>query len=205
MLALRVDGLEVRLLRPAFLHQRLVLRLRLHLVGLRGDSHNSDLLLSIDQQLLGVSLGRVNVVNSVGLNLVHNDTLLTFSLRNQNRCVFLGLLNLNTHCGLCSQLILLLVYLCSVNLHLKFVHSSLVLPLHVGKDLRFLILKLQSLVLLFFLVILELELDFGPFFKGFTKCFIDKDVGDIALFKDDSVSSKLTVQRVHHGVGHIRF
>lgn len=34
---------------------------------------------------------------------------------------------------------------------------------------------------------------------------IDDDISNIALFKNDTVLSKLMVQLIHHGVSHIRF
>jgi hypothetical protein len=53
-------------------------------------------------------------------------------------------------------------------------------------------------------VILQLELNLSLFSKCLDKILIDLNIGDIALFELDTVLSELSVEFLHHGLGHVR-
>jgi len=91
MLSLGVDSIKVGQLSLALLLQGLILRFRFFVISLGVNFHHLDLLLGIDQHLLGVGLSFVDVSDSLGLNLVDNNLLLTFGLSDQDRSVLLSL------------------------------------------------------------------------------------------------------------------
>lgn len=154
MLSLSVHGIQVRKLSIALLLQGLVLRLIFFVVGFRINLHDLNLLVSVDQHLLSLSLGLVDVSNGISLNFVNNNFLLTIGLGEQDGGILLRLYFKNIFICIGLQNLLLRVNLGSLDLSFELKHLSLVVSLLVCKFLVFLILKGKLLVLLFFFVVL---------------------------------------------------
>jgi len=66
-----------------------------------------------------------------------------------------------------------------------------------------LVLHSQLLVFLLLCMILQLELNLGFLSQSLNQLWVDDNIGDITLFKHDAIVSKLPVQLIHHGDGHV--
>lgn len=126
MLPLGFERLDIAGLSLALSNESCVLRLRLVEVSLCFNSHDSNLLVSIDNKLLSISLSIIDFSNSIGLDLVDHDLLHTFSLGDEDRCIFLCLRLGDLFVGVGFELLLLLVNLCSRDLLLQLIKLSLV-------------------------------------------------------------------------------
>ena len=203
MLSLGIESRNVVGLSSTLGNKSCILRLRLVKVGLSINCHDSNLLISVDQELLSIGLSSVDLGNGISLDLIHDNLLHTLSIGDENRCLLLclGLGNLLVGVGL--EFLLFLVNLCTSDLLLKLVKLSLIYSLQVGELLLFLIVKGKFFVLLLLLVILKLDLKTGLLLESTDKLRVHNNVGDVTLFKLDSIRGKLHVQIGHHSVGHI--
>jgi len=203
MLSLGIEGCNVVCLSTTFGNKSCILRFRLVKVRLSINTHDSNLLVSVDQELLSISLGSINLGNSVSLNLIDYNLLHTLSIGDENRCLLLSLGLGYLLVGIGLKFLLLLVNLCTSDLLFKLVEFSLVHSLQVSELLLFLIVKGKFLILLLLLVILQLDLKTGLFLESTDQLRVHDYVGDVTLFKLDSIWCELHVQVGHHGVGHI--
>ena len=203
MLSFGVDSVQVGQLSVTLLLQSLVSRFLFFVVGLRVDLHDLDLLLGVNKFLLGLSSSPIDVSNSLSLDLVDDNLLLTPGLGEQDGSVLfsLDLEHILVRIGL--QNLLLRVNLGSLDLGLKLQHLSLVVSLLISQLLVLVIFKLELLVLLFLLVVFELELQSCLFLQSLDKLWVDLHIGDVALLELDAVHSELGVELGHHGVGHV--
>jgi hypothetical protein len=80
VLSLCVNSRQVLLLSRAFLLQGLVLGLNVGELGLLFNRHNPRLLVSINNECLRLSLRLVNLLNGLGLDLLHDDVTVTLSI-----------------------------------------------------------------------------------------------------------------------------
>jgi len=154
MLSISVDSVEVRLFCFAFLDESLILGFSFDFISLSVNSHNCNLLVGIDHQLLSCCFSFVKVVDGISFNLINYDSLFSLSFGDQYRGFFIGLLASDLLHGLSRQLILLFVNLCSLNVLSQLVHCSFVLSLQISQILLFFVFHLKSLVLLVLLVVL---------------------------------------------------
>lgn len=115
MLSLSINSYQVCLFCLTFLDKSIISSLCLLVLGICFDTHDSDLLLSLDEKLLGLSLGPIDQSNCISLDFVNNNILLTLSSSQQNWCLLLSSdsSNIFFSCGL--QFILLLIKPCSIN------------------------------------------------------------------------------------------
>ena len=67
----------------------------------------------------------------------------------------------------------------------------------------FLILQGKLKVLLFFLMVLELDLKTSLLSQGADKLWVDEDTCDVTLFESDTILVKLGVKLLHHIISHV--
>lgn len=167
------------------------------------NTHNCNLLISVNGELLSIGLGLVDLLNGISSDLVHHNLLLTLGISDQYRSslLCLGLGNLFVSIGF--ELLLFLIDLGSSDLLLELIELSLIDSLEISELLLLLVIESQLLILLLFLVILELNLQPGLLLKCPDKLRIDNNIGDVALFKLDSILLKLSIEIMHHLIRHV--
>lgn len=80
VLSLSVNSLQVYLFCLTFLKEGIVFGLGLLVLCACLNTHDCNLLLSLDEEPLGLCLGLIDQRNCIGLNLVYNNVLLTSGL-----------------------------------------------------------------------------------------------------------------------------
>ena len=109
MLSLRIKRRNIRCLCVTLSSESCILRLRLVKISLSIDTHNGDLLIGVDEQLLSIGSGIVDLGDGLGFDLIDDDLLLALGLSDEDGsflfCFGLGDLLL----GVGSEFLLLLV------------------------------------------------------------------------------------------------
>jgi len=153
VLPLSIKRLNVAGLSLALSDEGCVLRHRLLEIGLGIDLHHSNLLIGVDDKLLGVGFGLVDLSDGIGLDLINNNLLHTLSVGDEDRRLLLGLGLSYLLVGVGLELFLFLVDLGSCDLLLQLIQLPLVDSLQVCKLLLLLVVQSKLLVFLLFFVI----------------------------------------------------
>jgi hypothetical protein len=137
MLSSSIYSLKILLLCFTFLFQCLILWLSLLKVCISFNTHNFDLLVSINHHFLCCCLCIIYLCNSISFYFIHNNLLKSFSLSNLNWSLFFSFYYLDFHLSLCFYFSLIFIDFCSFNLLFKLIHLSLIVSL---KSCKFLLL-----------------------------------------------------------------
>ena len=161
------------------------------------------MLFGVDDELLSICFGLVDLLDCLSSNLIHNDLLSSLSLGDQDRGFFLSLGLCDFLSGVGCEFLLLFVDLGTSDLLLQLIELSLLGSLEVSKLLLLFIVKSKFFVFLLLLMVLEFYLEPCLLLESSDKLWINDDICNIALLKLDSILGKLGVQIRHHRVCHI--
>jgi hypothetical protein len=205
VLSLGIDSAQVCLLCRTFLNKSIVFSLGLLVLGISFDTHDGNLLLGLDEELLGLSLGLIHQSDCISLDLIDHNALLTPGSGQQNCCLLFCLDSGDIFLSTGLQLVLLLINPGSLDILTQLIHPSFVTSLKIGELLLLLILEGQCLVLVILLMVPELELKSCPLTKSGKEIWIDCDLCDVTLLKPNAeFTIKGSVKLGHHVIGHIR-
>ena len=107
--SLGIDSIKIGVLSFALKLKSSILRFCFFVIGFGINTHNSNLLFSIDGKFLSCGFSFIAKCDSLGLNLIDDNSLLTFSFGDQDRSFFFGIDNGRSFFSVSFNLILFFI------------------------------------------------------------------------------------------------
>lgn len=199
VLSLSIHSIQVYFFCFTFMNKSFVFSFGFFIISFGFNSHNCNLLLSVDKHSLSWGFGFIYQCNSRCLNFVYNNVLLTLGFGNQYICMFCSFLLVDIFLSISLKFILFFINSGSLNVLAQLIHSSFIVSLKIGKFLLFLIFQGKLFVLMIFLMIFQLEFKSSFLLKGSNEIWVYGNICNVTLFKFDSkLVIESSIQFCHH-------